>query len=334
MWLRANVTLAIAVVFAVVQMFASATGGPRVGESSALASSPNGGLTRSVAAQDDNDDEDEDNDDEDDDNDDEDDDDNEDEDNDDEDDGNGDEDNDDSDNDDEDDDNEDSDNDDEDSDNDDEDSDNDDEDSDNDDEDSDNDDEDDTADDELDDELDNVDTDADIAAAPTPTPTTTAPVAQGIGTAASPSPAASPQPIVNEAQLVTTGMDATLALQTDRITVQVFSTMPAGITLKVRIVDPLLYSATPGIRAGDLIFLVEATDSMGVVLPTLPGEVNLAVKYTDVDVTGLDDTAITLGRLDPLDNTWKPAPKLLTDPATNYLAASVMDTGVYAVYVP
>ena len=30
MWLRANVVLAVAVVFAVVQMFASVTGGPRI----------------------------------------------------------------------------------------------------------------------------------------------------------------------------------------------------------------------------------------------------------------------------------------------------------------
>ena len=129
-------------------------------------------------------------------------------------------------------------------------------------------------------------------------------------------------------------MDATLALQTDRVMLQVFSTMPAGYTLKLRMVDPLLYPATPGIRAGDLIFLLEATDSMGMVQPVLPGEVNLSVRYLDTDVTGLDDTLITLGRLDTFDSTWKTAPKLLTDPMTNYLAASVMDTGVYAVYVP
>ena len=330
MWLRANITLAIAVVFAIVQMFASVTGGPRVGDSNALASAPNSGLTRSVAAQDDNeddDDEDEDNDDEDDDDDNDDSDSDNDED---------DEDNDDSDSDnDDDEDNDDSDSDnDDDEDNDDEDSDNDDEDdSDNDDEDdSDNDDEDDL-DDELDDELDNVEvgTVTDVAPATTTTaPTTaTAPVAQ----AGAVSPVASPVP-VTEAQLVTTGMDATLALQTDRVMLQVFATMPSGMTLKLRLVDPLQYPSTPGIRAGNLIFVLEATDSAGMIQQVLPGEVNLSVRYTDADVTGLDDTATTMARLDQATSSWTTAPKLVTDPLTNYLAASVMDTGVYAVYVP
>jgi hypothetical protein len=80
--------------------------------------------------------------------------------------------------------------------------------------------------------------------------------------------------------------------------------------------------------------VLEAIDSTGVVLPTLPAEVNLSVRYTDIDVTGLDDTPITLGRLDPVSATWNTAPKIVTDPITNYVAASVMDTGVYAVYVP
>ena len=62
MWLRANVVLAVAVVFAVIQMFASVTGGPRVGDVVAGSGLPDRGLSRSVAAQEeDNDDEDEDN---------------------------------------------------------------------------------------------------------------------------------------------------------------------------------------------------------------------------------------------------------------------------------
>ncbi|MGE3912045.1 MAG: hypothetical protein AB7K36_21985 [Chloroflexota bacterium] len=311
MWLRANIALAMAVLLALVQMFASVTGGFRIGDTNALASSPNNGLTRSVAAADDDND-DEDNEDED----------NDDEDEDDED--NADDDNEDSDNedDDEDSDNEDSDN--EDSDN--EDEDNDDEDSDNDDEDSDNEDED--FDDELDDELDNVEPDDGVV---TDAPAASQTYAPSAAPYASPGAALPP---LTEAQMVTAGMDATLALQTDRVVVKVFTTMPPDITLKLRMVDPLAYPATPGIRAGDLIFMLEATDSMGTVLQTLPAEVNLSVHYTDLDVTGLNDTAITMSRLDPFDSTWKPAAKLFTDPLTNYVAGSILETGVYAVYVP
>ena len=58
MWLRANVVLAVAVVFAIVQMFASATGGPRTGDLGAAHGQPSPGLTQSVAAQEDDDNED------------------------------------------------------------------------------------------------------------------------------------------------------------------------------------------------------------------------------------------------------------------------------------
>src|SRR5687768_8979924 len=56
MWLRANLVLAVALVFAVVQMFASVTGGPRIGDSGAVAGGADPGLSRSVAAQEENDD--------------------------------------------------------------------------------------------------------------------------------------------------------------------------------------------------------------------------------------------------------------------------------------
>jgi len=348
MWLRANVVLAVAVVLAVVQMFASATGGPRIGDSWALAGVPDRGLGQSVAAQeeDEDDNDDEDNEDDDSDND-----------------------EDDSDND-----EDDSDNDEDDSDNDEDDSDNDEDDSDNDEEDSDNDDADDSDNDEEDADADNedvedeadadndevdaedvdaeadnaVDDDAeapeadnggdDTAAADSfpigpPAQNSSASPPSPRGTAASPSPSPSPAPVM-EVQGVTTGADMLLALPGDRVAVQVFASTPPDITLKLRLVDPLAYPATPGIRAGDLIFQVEALDASGVPLTTLPAEVSLSVRYTNPEVVGLDEAAIILSRLDPVDQQWKTAPNLLVDPITNSVMASTVDTGVYAVHVP
>ena len=132
---------------------------------------------------------------------------------------------------------------------------------------------------------------------------------------------------------MTTGADATLSLN-DRVAVQLFSALPTGLTVTLRMVDPLTYPPTPGIRAGDLIFQIEAKDASGAALTTLPSEINVTIHYTDMDVLGLTEANITMGRLDPSTNQWVTAPKLVTDPAGNTVAASVTDLGVFAVYVP
>ena len=60
----------------------------------------------------------------------------------------------------------------------------------------------------------------------------------------------------------------------------------------------------------------------------------MTVRYSGADITGLDETYLTLSRLDPLDQTWKTASNLLVDPLTNTVMFSVLDTGVFAAYVP
>jgi hypothetical protein len=119
----------------------------------------------------------------------------------------------------------------------------------------------------------------------------------------------------------------------DRVTVRLFSTLPADLTVTLRMVDPLSYAATPGIRAGDLIFQIEAKDATGAAVTTLPAEANVTIRYTDMDVLGLTEANITLGKLDPATNQWTAAPNVVTDPASNFVAASITELGVYAVYV-
>jgi hypothetical protein len=337
MWLRANVVLAVAVVFAIVQMFASATGGPRTGDLGAAHGQPSPSLAQSVAAQEDDDDndDDEDNDDDDDNDDDEDNNDDEDEDNNDDDEDNDDDkDNndgcDDSDNDDGDDNVDDCD---------------DDDDSDNDDDGSDNEDDDEDADEDaeneeaVDIEADNEEADtADVADSgfpigPPSTNASASPSSARETASALPSPSPSPAP-VTEVQVVTTGTDTRLALPGNRVVVQIFASTPAGLMLNLRLVDPLAYPPTPGIRAGHLIFVIQAFDATGMEISTLPADVSVMVRYSDADIVGLDETYLTLSRLDPLDQTWKTASNLLVDPLTNTVMFSVLDTGVFAAYVP
>jgi hypothetical protein len=135
-------------------------------------------------------------------------------------------------------------------------------------------------------------------------------------------------------QAVTTGGDLQVVLSGDRVVVQVFSTIPSGITLTLRLIDPATEPAVPGTLAGDLMFRIEARDQQGAVLSLLPAEVNLSIRYTDADVAGRDDAGVTLARLDPGDNRWQTASRLLVDPDGNFLAASITELGTYAVYLP
>ena len=45
-----------------------------------------------------------------------------------------------------------------------------------------------------------------------------------------------------------------------------------------------------GVRAGDIIFQLEAFDQFGAPVSPLPAEVTLNVQYSNTDVAGLDET--------------------------------------------
>ena len=133
---------------------------------------------------------------------------------------------------------------------------------------------------------------------------------------------------------MTAGQDLQVTLTGDRVVVQVFASTPPGIRLRLYLVDPNAHPGTPGPLVGDLMFRIEASDASGVPLATLPAEVNLSVRYKESDLGGRDDARVTLTRLDPADGQWKPAPRLLTDSASNFVAASISELGVYAVSAP
>ncbi len=95
-----------------------------------------------------------------------------------------------------------------------------------------------------------------------------------------------------------------------------------------------LSGLTPGALAGNLVFMVEARGPNGAPLATLPAEVNMNVRYDDADVAGLNEAALIVSHLDQPGNAWRPAPKLIRDPDTNFLAASVTAMGAYAVHAP
>jgi hypothetical protein len=152
--------------------------------------------------------------------------------------------------------------------------------------------------------------------------------------AGAPAPPAATVGSGTEASGTSTGGDSTIALAGERVVVQIFPSMPPGITITVRLVDPATAPAPPGTRVDAMVFRLDARDAAGTPLAALPAEVHLAARYADADVTGLDKQRVTLSWLDPADNRWKPAAKVATDPSTNYVAASVTALGLYAVSAP
>jgi hypothetical protein len=128
-----------------------------------------------------------------------------------------------------------------------------------------------------------------------------------------------------------TGADLLIATPGERVAVRVFPWLPAGIQLTIRPIDASSVPAVPGQHAGDLTFAVEAKDASGAALTTLPAEVNLAVRYADSTVDGLNESNLTISRLDPTTSQWQAAPKLVRETESNYVAASVTQLGTYTV---
>jgi hypothetical protein len=131
-----------------------------------------------------------------------------------------------------------------------------------------------------------------------------------------------------------TGGDSTVTLIDERVVLRIFPWMPSGITFKMRFVDPGTVSSPPGKRVGNMVFRVEAQDASGKVLDVLPAEANLSARYADRDVDGAKEQDVTLSRLDPATNQWKAAPKITRAAENNYIAASIMEPGTYAINIP
>jgi hypothetical protein len=131
-----------------------------------------------------------------------------------------------------------------------------------------------------------------------------------------------------------TGGDSTVSLIDERVVLRIFPWTPSGITFKMRFVDPATVSAPPGQRVGNMTFQIEAQDASGAALTMLPAEVNLSARYADRDVAGASEQNVTLSRLSPTDNQWHAAPKITRAAENNYIAASIMEPGTYAINIP
>jgi hypothetical protein len=129
------------------------------------------------------------------------------------------------------------------------------------------------------------------------------------------------------------GTDRSFGSADGRIAVRVFPTMSRNVRITIaNPIDPASVPANPGQKVDALLFRVTADDCGGGGIATLPAEVNLAVRYSDADVGGLNEASFKLAWLDPADNTWKPLAKQAPDPGANFVSATIQNTGVFVVY--
>jgi len=119
-----------------------------------------------------------------------------------------------------------------------------------------------------------------------------------------------------------------------KVTVRVFPSFPSPIKIQIlQVIDFLSAPLPPGNLVGLLAYEIRAGDcNGGPNMDTLPGEVNLAVRYNALEAAGLNKSRIVIGRLDPASNTWVTLEKLGNDPANNFTSATISQTGFYMVY--
>jgi hypothetical protein len=129
------------------------------------------------------------------------------------------------------------------------------------------------------------------------------------------------------------GVETAVSSMGGRVTVRLFPSLPRPIRVIVREnVDPATVPAPPGQRIGALVFQVTAEECAGGAVGTFPVEVNLGVRYTDQEATGLSEAGFAVAVLDPATRQWRPLAKQANDPANNFVSATITETGTFVVY--
>ncbi len=131
----------------------------------------------------------------------------------------------------------------------------------------------------------------------------------------------------------TSGQDTMFTSFDGKATVKVFGTSPRPVRVEIlQVIDFLAAPLPPGNLVGLLAYEIRASYCDTNPIAQLPAEVNLAIRYNDVEATGLDEARFVIGRLDTATRTWRPVEKRANDPANNTTTATIIDTGFYMVW--
>lgn len=129
------------------------------------------------------------------------------------------------------------------------------------------------------------------------------------------------------------GQDTTFTSWDGKVAVKVFASTPQPVRVEIlQVIDFLSAPLPPGNLVGLLAYEVRASHCDTVPLATFPSEVNLGIRYNDIEATGLDESRFVIGRLDMSTRVWQPVEKRANDPANNAVTATISETGFYMVW--
>ena len=136
-----------------------------------------------------------------------------------------------------------------------------------------------------------------------------------------------------EPQCAHPGQDTTFTSYDGKVNVKVFASTPEKVRVEIlQVIDFLNAPLPPGSLVGLLAYEVRASHCDTVPLATFPAEVNLAIHYSDIEATGLDESRFVVGKLDMATAVWNPMEKRANDPSSNVVTATIIETGFYMVW--
>jgi hypothetical protein len=137
-----------------------------------------------------------------------------------------------------------------------------------------------------------------------------------------------PEPVCS-----TPGQDTVFTSFDRKLTVRIPGSSPSPVRVELfLVINAYEAPLPPGTFVVPLVYEIKASDCHAGSLAAFPAEVALAIHYTDVEATSLDESRFVIGRLDMASGTWVPLERRANDPVANVVSATVVETGYYMVW--
>jgi hypothetical protein len=131
----------------------------------------------------------------------------------------------------------------------------------------------------------------------------------------------------------TPGKDAAFTSYDGKVTLRVFASSPLSVRVVIyQVVNAETAPSPPGTYVRPLVYEIWASHCDSIPVSEFPAEVNLGIRYSDLEATGLDETRFVIGRLDVNTAAWVAVEKGANDPPANYVSATITRTGYYMVW--
>jgi hypothetical protein len=152
-------------------------------------------------------------------------------------------------------------------------------------------------------------------------------------------PSLAPRPSISapsrppEPTCSTPGRDTVFTSHDGKVALRVFGSTAAPVKIVIyQVINADSAPLPPGTFVRPLVYEVWASDCGANRLTELPAEVNLGIRYNDLEAIGLDEGRFVIGRLDMETAVWVPVEKQANDPPANYVSATIIQAGYYMVW--